>query len=155
MLSDLTKPVNVVDILNNDICKQYGVDGITLLLPSKSKCETRGIRCRVDENGVRIYEVANGSYYIALNWYAEGKECKIKISISDDGSVEFIEGDVTWDQITAHKEVKVGRQYEAKPLYGALSYLRREGSEVIKGFYPSTSVESIQITTGVNRQAAI
>ncbi|WP_343288768.1 hypothetical protein [Wolbachia endosymbiont of Encarsia formosa] len=154
ILGDLTKPVNVVDILNSDACTKYGVDGITLLLPSKSKCETRGIRCRVDENGVRIYEVANGSYYMTLNWYAEGKECKMKISISDDGSVEFIESnDVTWDQIAVHKEVKVGRQYEAKTLYEALSYLRREDSEIIKGFYPRTSVESIQITTGVNQAA--
>ena len=91
-----------------------------------------------------------------LNWYVEGKECKMKISISDNGSVEFIESNgVTWDQLAAHKEVKVGRQYEAKPLYEALSYLKREGSEVIKGFYPPTSVESIQITTGVNKQAAL
>ncbi|UIP91925.1 hypothetical protein IYZ83_001595 [Wolbachia pipientis] len=49
MLGDLTKPINVVDILNSDACTKYGVDGITLLLPSKSKCEIRGIRCRVDE----------------------------------------------------------------------------------------------------------
>ena len=156
MLGDSTKSINVVDVLNSDLCRKYGVDGITLLLPSKSKCETRGIRCRVDENGVRIYEVANGSYYMNLNWYVEGKECKMKISISDNGSVEFIESNgVTWDQLAAHKEVKVGRQYEAKTLYEALSYLKREGSEVIKGFYPPTSVESIQITTGVNKQAAL
>ncbi|UIP91926.1 hypothetical protein IYZ83_001600 [Wolbachia pipientis] len=101
------------------------------------------------KNGVKIYEVDNGSYYMTLNWYAEGKECKMKISISDDGSVEFIESNgVTWEQLAAYKEVKVGRQYEA------LSYLRREGSELIKGFYPRTSVESIQITTGV-KQAAL
>lgn len=92
---------------------------------------------------------------MTLNWYAEGKECKLKISISDDGSVEFIESNgVTWEQLAAYKEVKVGRQYEAKPLYEALSYLRREGSELIQGFYPRTSVESIQITTGV-KQAAL
>ncbi|QEK89859.1 hypothetical protein [Wolbachia endosymbiont of Chrysomya megacephala] len=156
MLGDPTKSINVVDVLNSDICRKYGVDGITLLLPSKSKCETRGIRCRVDENGTRIYEVANGSYYMTLNWYAEGEECEMKIIISDNGAVEFIESNgVTWEQLAANKEVKVGRQYEAKPLYEALSYLKREGSEVIKGFYPSTSVESIQITTGVNKQAAL
>ena len=61
----------------------------------------------------------------------------MKISISDNGSVEFIESNgVTWDQLAAHKEVKVGRQYEAKPFYEALSYLKREDSEAIKGFYP-------------------
>ncbi|WP_264330841.1 hypothetical protein [Wolbachia endosymbiont (group B) of Erebia ligea] len=157
MLSDLTKPVNMVDILNSDACRKYNVDGITLLLPNQSKCETRGIRCRVDENGVRIYEVANGSYDMDLTWYVEGKECKIKIIIRDNGSVEFIESNgVTWDQLAAHKEVKVGRQYEAKTLYDALSYLKQESSEVIKAScQPPTSVESIQITTGVNRQAAI
>lgn len=41
MLGDPTKSINVVDVLNSDICRKYGVDGITLLLPSKSKCETR------------------------------------------------------------------------------------------------------------------
>lgn len=157
MLSDLTKTINVVDILKSDICKKYGIDGITLLLPSQSKCEKRGIRCRVDENGVRIYEVANGSYYMTLNWSIEGKECKMKIKISDDGSVEFIESnDVTWNQIAVHQEVKVGRQYEAKFLYEALSHLKREDSEIMKAScQPSTSMEGIQIATGVNKQKTL
>jgi hypothetical protein len=70
--------------------------------------------------------VANGSYKMDLKWYVEGKECKMKISISDDGSVELLENksSVTWEQIAAHKEIKIGRQYEAKPLAEALLYLK-------------------------------
>lgn len=50
----------------------------------------------------------------------------MKINISDDGSIELIESnDITWEQIAAHKEVKVGRQYEAKFLYEALSHLKK------------------------------
>lgn len=58
----------------------------------------------------------------------------MKISISDDGSVELLENKsgVTWEQIAAHKEIKVGRQYEAKSLYEALSYLQKEACETVK-----------------------
>ncbi|WP_017531656.1 hypothetical protein [Wolbachia endosymbiont of Diaphorina citri] len=148
-----TKALNISEVLNDDVIKKYDLSSITVCLPDESK--TRGIRCRVDENGTRIYEVANGSYYMTLNWCTEGKKCEMQIKISDNGSVEFIESNgVTWDQLAAHKEVKVGRQYEAKPLYEALLYLKEEDSKVIKGFYPPISVENVQITTGVNRQAA-
>ncbi|MFT4314586.1 MAG: hypothetical protein AB3P11_05895 [Wolbachia pipientis] len=154
VVSNYTIPININDLLVGEMCEKYNVKAVTLLLLDQE--EKRGIRCRVDENGTRIYEVANGLYNMELSWEVEGKKCEMKISISDNGSVEFIEGnDVTWDQIAAHKEVKVGRQYEAKPLYEALSYLKREGSEIIKGSYPPTSVEDIQIATGVNRQVAI
>lgn len=150
ILSD-TKVLNITEALNDDVIKKYNLSSITVCLPDENK--TRGLRCRVDENGVRIYEVANGSYDMDLSWSVEGEKCEMKIRISDNGSVEFIESNgVTWDQLAAHKEVKVGRQYEAKPLYEALSYLKKEGSEVIKAL---TSLESIQVTTGVNRQAAI
>lgn len=154
VLNNYETPINIKDLLKDEMCKKYNVRAITLLLPNQD--EKRGIRCRIDENEVRVYEVANGSYSMDLTWHVEEEKCEMEIKISDDGSVEFIKSNgVTWDQIAAYKEVKVGRQYEAKPLYEALLYLKQEGSEVIKGFYPPTSVENIQITTGVNKQAAI
>ncbi|OCA06007.1 hypothetical protein [Wolbachia endosymbiont of Trichogramma pretiosum] len=104
------------------------------------------MRGRVDEHGVRIYEVANGSYNMTLNWYGEEKECKMKINISDDGTIKFIESnDITWKQIAAHKKVKVGKQYEANSLYDA--HLRKEVSEIVKvSQKPSTSMGSVTIS---------
>ncbi|WP_395462979.1 hypothetical protein [Wolbachia endosymbiont of Cantharis cryptica] len=133
MLGDLTKKINMVDILNGDTCKKYGIGGITLLLPTEDKYEKRGIRCRIDEHGTRIYEVANGSYEMDLKWCVEGEECNIKIGISDDGPVELLENKngVTWKQIAAHKEIKVGGQYKAQSLYAALSYLQQEACETL------------------------
>ncbi len=139
-----TKEISMSDILNNDLCKQYGVKAITLLLPQS---KARGLRCRVDGHGTRIYEVANGSYQMTLKWNAQGKECNIKISIHDDGSIKLIEGNgVTMEQLAAHKEVKVGRQYEAKPLHEALAsqlpqtQLQKSSEEVKFLEQPSTDV---------------
>lgn len=88
-----------------------------MLLPPSEK---RGIRLRIDEHGTKIYEVANGSYEMTLKWHVEGKECNIKINIYDNGSVELIESNgVTKEQLAANN-LKIGRQYEAKPLHEAL-----------------------------------
>lgn len=140
VLGDNKKAIVMKDLLSGDTCKKYGVKTVTLCLPDKRN--TRGIRCQIDEHETRIYEVANGSYDMTLNWYVEGKEYKMKINISDDGSIKLIESNgVTWEQLAAHKEVKVGRQYEAKPLYEALSYLKQESSEIVEvSQQPSTSV---------------
>ncbi|WP_250295551.1 hypothetical protein [Wolbachia endosymbiont of Oedothorax gibbosus] len=141
--SDEKETINMIELLSCETCKRCNVKSMTLMLPTTGgQFEKRGIRCRVDEDGTRIYEVANGSYNMTLNWYVEGKECKMKINISDDGSVKLIESNgVTWEQLAAHKEVKVGRQYEAKPLYEALSYLKQESSEIVEvSQQPSTSV---------------
>ncbi|MDX5496353.1 MAG: hypothetical protein O7173_01595 [Wolbachia endosymbiont of Nomada fabriciana] len=142
-----TKEISMSDILNNDLCKQYGVKAITLLLPQS---KARGLRCRVDEHGTRIYEVANGSYQMTLKWNAQGKECNIKINIHDNGSVELIEGNgVTMEQLAAHKEVKVGRQYEAKPLHEVLAsqlpqtQLQQSSEEVKFLEQHSTNVEDL------------
>ncbi|AGK00345.1 MULTISPECIES: hypothetical protein [Wolbachia] len=118
-LNDYIKEVNLHDILSGNMCKKYDVKTVTLLLPDQ---KTRGVRCQIDKDGARIYEVANGSYQMALKWYVDGQECKIKILISDDGTIKPIEGNgVTEEQLRANQEVKVGRQYEAKPLHEALA----------------------------------
>ncbi len=119
VLNDYTKEVNLHDILSGNMCKKYDVKTVTLLLPDQ---KTRGLRCQIDEHGTRIYEVANGSYQTTLKWNAQGKECNIKINIHDNGSVELLESNgVTEEQLRANKEVKIGRQYEAKPLHEALA----------------------------------
>ncbi len=119
VLNDYTKEVNLHDILSGNMCKKYDVKTVTLLLPDQ---KTRGLRCQIDEHGTRIYEVANGSYQMTLKWNAQGKECNIKINIHDNGSVELLESNgVTEEQLRANKEVKIGRQYEAKPLHEALA----------------------------------
>ncbi len=119
VLNDYTKEVKLHDILSGNMCKKYDVKTVTLLLPDQ---KTRGLRCQIDEHGTRIYEVANGSYQMTLKWNAQGKECNIKINIHDNGSVELLESNgVTEEQLRANKEVKIGRQYEAKPLHEALA----------------------------------
>ncbi|WP_253302808.1 hypothetical protein [Wolbachia endosymbiont of Psylliodes chrysocephala] len=140
-----TKEISMSDILNNDLCKQYGVKAITLLLPQS---KARGLRCRVDGHGTRIYEVANGSYQMTLKWNAQGKECNIKINIHDNGSVELLESNgVTEEQLRANKEVKIGRQYEAKPLHEALaSQLQQKSSEAVK-VLPQPSTDVTESTT--------
>ena len=133
-----TKEISMSDILNNDLCKQYGVKAITLLLPQS---KARGLRCRVDGHGTRIYEVANGSYQMTLKWNAQGKECNIKISIHDNGSIKLIEGNgVTMEQLAAHKEVKVGRQYEALASQLPQTQLQKSSEEVKFLEQPSTDV---------------
>ncbi|MDR3131630.1 MAG: hypothetical protein LBU02_00835 [Rickettsiales bacterium] len=144
-LNDYTKEVNFHDILSGNMCKKYDVKTVTLLLPDQ---KTRGLRCQIDKDGTRIYEVANGSYQMTLKWYVEGKECKVKVLISDDGSIKFVEGNgVTEEQLLAHKEVKVGRQYEAKFLYEALaSQLQQKSFESTKVLQqPSTDVTDVDI----------
>ncbi|NSM56976.1 hypothetical protein HET73_06670 [Wolbachia endosymbiont of Atemnus politus] len=147
VLNDYTKEVNMYSILSGNMCKKYDVKTVTLLLPDQ---KTRGVRCQIDKDGVRIYEVANGSYQTTLKWYVEGKECNIKINIHDNGSVELVEGNgITEEQLLAHKEVKVGRQYEAKSLHEALAsqlpqtQLQQSSEEVNFLEQLSTNVEDL------------
>ncbi|WP_051599653.1 hypothetical protein, partial [Wolbachia endosymbiont of Glossina morsitans morsitans] len=81
-LNDYIKEVKLHDILSGNMCKKYDVKTVTLLLPDQ---KTRGVRCQIDKDGARIYEVANGSYQMTLKWNAQGKECNIKINIHDNG----------------------------------------------------------------------
>ncbi|WP_265036415.1 hypothetical protein [Wolbachia endosymbiont (group A) of Anomoia purmunda] len=51
------------------------------------------------------------------------------------------------EQLAAHKEVKVGRQYEAKPLHEALaSQLQQKSSEAVK-VLPQPSTDVTESTT--------
>ncbi|WP_265026229.1 hypothetical protein [Wolbachia endosymbiont (group A) of Bibio marci] len=145
MLDNIQEGINIAKFLNSDVCKQYNIKAFTLLLPPSEK---RGIRLRIDEHGTKIYEVANGSYEMTLKWHVEGKECNIKINIYDNGSVELIESNgVTKEQLAANN-LKIRRQYEAKPLHEALvSQLPQtqlqQGSEVVKVLPQSSQVQQM------------
>ncbi len=130
-------------MLSGGACKKYDVRSVTFMLSDK----VRGIRCGIDKDGTKIYEVANGSYQMALTWYVGGQECKIKINIHDNGSVERIEGhDITDEQLKANT-VKVGKQYEAKNFYEALkSQVKQEkpqqSSEIVTPLTNVTNVDT-------------
>ncbi|GFY08039.1 hypothetical protein TNCV_1354561 [Trichonephila clavipes] len=116
-------PFCLRSLLEASKCKEYGVNAVTICKPDENK--TRGVRLTLleDENGqeVRSYEVLDGTYDISLVWNVEGKECKMKISVSDDGSVKILKRNgVTDEQICAHTEVMVGKQHETKFLGEAL-----------------------------------
>jgi CRISPR/Cas system CSM-associated protein Csm5 (group 7 of RAMP superfamily) len=123
----------MVDYLNSDFCKQHNIKLFTLLLPDQD--EKRGIRGKIDEHGARIYEVANGSYEMTLRWSVQEKKYYMKININDDGSVKLIEDNgVTSDALKANN-VKLGRQYEAKPLHEheeLVSQLQQKSSETVR-----------------------
>ncbi|BET34858.1 MULTISPECIES: hypothetical protein [Wolbachia] len=57
VLNDNKGKINISNILTNDFFESNRITAVTLLLPGDEK---RGMRGRVDEHGVRIYEVANG-----------------------------------------------------------------------------------------------
>ncbi|WP_253299984.1 hypothetical protein [Wolbachia endosymbiont of Chironomus riparius] len=128
--SNNKQPIDISSFLNTEIAKKYNITAFTLLLPDQD--EKRGIRCRIDEDGTKIYEVANGSYEMNLKWYVEGMECNIKINLHDDGSVELVEhNSVTIEQLKVNK-IKVGRQYEARPLHEVLAqHVERSSSETV------------------------
>ncbi|MDR2548532.1 MAG: hypothetical protein LBC34_03530 [Rickettsiales bacterium] len=76
-------------------------------------------------------------------------ECKVRILISDDGSIKLVEGNgVTEEQLLTHKEVKVGRQYELKSLHEALaSQLQQtqpESTETVKVLPQLTNINTPQ-----------
>ncbi|WP_253299986.1 hypothetical protein [Wolbachia endosymbiont of Chironomus riparius] len=141
VLNDNQQTINMSDFLNSDLAKRHNITAFTLLLPDQD--EKRGIRCRIDEDGTKIYEVANGSYEMNLKWYVEGMECNIKINLHDDSSVELVEhNSVTIEQLKVNK-IKVGRQYEARPLHEVLeSYMNQETVKAIQA--PKASIEDIK-----------
>ncbi|MDD9332030.1 MAG: hypothetical protein PV340_05505 [Wolbachia sp.] len=145
VLNDNTQEINISNFLTSSFCKDRKITAITLLLPGDEK---RGIRGRIDENGTKIYEVANGSYQMTLKWYVEEKECNIKISISDDGSVKFIERNgVTKEQLAANN-VKVGKQYEAKFLDEALA---SQIEEKLSHEAPVESSETVEVLSSLQQ----
>ncbi|WP_339045366.1 hypothetical protein [Candidatus Mesenet endosymbiont of Agriotes lineatus] len=135
--------ISISDILNSDFCKKNKITAITLLLPNQD--EKRGIRGRVDENGIRIYEIANGSYNMTLKWRFEEKECNIKVNISDDGSIKFLERNgITVEQLAANN-VKIGKQYEAKPLHELLA----------SQLQPSTNVTNVDMAAQEQKKVLV
>jgi hypothetical protein len=145
MLLDNKKEVNISELLNSDVCTKYTIKAITLCKQDK----TRGIRARIDKNGTRIYEVANGSYEMTLKWSVQGKECIMKINIDASGSVKLISHNaVTIEDLRANN-VKVGVQLEAKYLYeheGLVSQVHKSSETVRLLEQPSTNMTDTSTT---------
>ncbi|WCR53255.1 MAG: hypothetical protein PG981_000277 [Wolbachia endosymbiont of Ctenocephalides orientis wCori] len=81
---------------------------------------------------ITAYEVASGSFAVILGWYVEGKECIVRFNVHDNGSVKLVgHNGVSEEELIAHK-VKVGRQYEAKPLHEVLVQQLKQKSSGLK-----------------------
>jgi hypothetical protein len=144
-LIDNKKEVNMSDLLNSDVCTKYAIKAITICKQGK----TRGMRARVDKNGARIYEVANGSYEMTLKWHNQGKECNMKININASDSVSLISHNgVTIEDLRANN-VKVGVQLEAKYLHeheALVSQLHKSSETVRLLEPPSTNMTDTSTT---------
>lgn len=127
--------VCLMDFLEANKCKEYGVNAITMCSPDENK--TRGVRLTLcyDEDGqeIKSYEILNGTYDMDLTWEVEGKKCEMKISVSSDGSAKILKRNgVTDEEIYAHTEVMVGKEHDTKSLYEALGLQQTQGKNVEK-----------------------
>lgn len=158
VLDNNSKGIDVSAVLDGPICKKYGAGSITLCHPD----QTRGLRRRVDKEGTIIYEVANGSFKVILGWYVEGKKCVVEFDVHDNGSVVLTRHNgVTEEELMANK-VKVGRQYEAKPLHEVLAQQLKqkspgaqnsqETSEKIAAINPQSSVTDLSASNAQELQ---
>ncbi len=128
-------PICLVDFLEANKCKEYGIDAITMCSPDENK--TRGVRLTLcqDEDGkeIRSYEILHGTYDMDLNWEVEGKKCEMKISVSSDGSAKILKRNgVIDEEIYAYTEVMVGKEHDTKSLYEALGLQQIQGKNVEK-----------------------
>lgn len=138
--------INVRDLLENDICKEYDFSAVNIC----HKDGTRGLRliiCEdVDGNECRLYRVISQTYDMTINWEVEGKKCKIKINISDDGSVKILKRNgVTDEEICAHKSVFLGgKELEPRLLSEALGLqkLQAKSNEPISPEYKADKTQS-------------
>ncbi|WP_253299985.1 hypothetical protein [Wolbachia endosymbiont of Chironomus riparius] len=157
VLSDNTKSLNISDFLNTDAAKALNITSVTILLADQD--EKRGMRCKIDEFGAKVYQAINGSYQMELKWYVAEKECNVTIKFHDDGSVELVKhNSVTIEQIKANtvKLAKTMKQVEEnyvgeiksriewiKPLHEVLEpFMNQETVKVIQA--PKASIEDIK-----------
>ncbi|GFU12513.1 uncharacterized protein NPIL_661241 [Nephila pilipes] len=71
--------------------------------------DVRGLRISVDEDGVRLYEIINGSFKITFHWSANDKSCHITANIDSDGTVSFscASADLSREDIDGNRFVKL------------------------------------------------
>ncbi|GFQ70440.1 uncharacterized protein TNCT_350951 [Trichonephila clavata] len=81
------------------------VTGLTLV----SDNDVKGLQISVDEEGVRLYKIINGTVSIAFNWKTIDKNCRIAATIADDGEIIFNEmcGDVTCEDMEDNRFFRV------------------------------------------------
>lgn len=136
---------NTSKFLNSDFCKNNGISGFSTL----NNDGVSGMHGAV-HNKIRHYVVTDGSYKMALEWWVEGKKCEITINIDADGSVALTEGnDVTYEQLEAHKDVKLGDLFLADAL--------REGrwKDRLQQQSEETIIKSVELQQGQSGETLI
>jgi hypothetical protein len=90
-LGDNKKEFKISEFLNSDFCQKNGISEFSTL-HSDGKSGMHGFVAEEGGKKIRHYVVTDGSYEMTLKWYAEGKECEIKIKIDANG-VDLFKGD--------------------------------------------------------------
>lgn len=145
--------INVRDLLENDICKEYDFSAVNIC----HEDGTRGLRLIIcedaDGNECRLYRVISQTYDMDLNWFVEGKECKMKISISDDGSVKILQRNgVTDEEIRAHQCVFLGgKELEPRLLSEALG-LQKSQAKSSEPISPECKADETQSKSVIDKK---
>ncbi|WP_375138148.1 MULTISPECIES: hypothetical protein [Wolbachia] len=106
-LGDDKKEFKISEFLNSDFCQKNGISGFSTL-HSDGKSGMHGFVAEEGGEKIRHYVVTDGSYEMTLKWYAEGKECEIKIKIDANG-VDLVKGDdFSLERLEANRDVKIG-----------------------------------------------
>ncbi|MGL9726095.1 MAG: hypothetical protein ACR5KV_05665 [Wolbachia sp.] len=112
--------VDIAKLLSGNTCEKYDVRTITFCYPNQEK--KRGACCYINDDRERVYEMISELYEMTLQWYVDGRECKIKVKIDGKNGVTLLESNgVTKEELRANKEVKIGKRRELKSLYEALA----------------------------------
>ncbi|UZE38157.1 hypothetical protein [Wolbachia endosymbiont of Drosophila pseudotakahashii] len=106
-LGDNKKEFKISEFLNSDFCEKNEISGFSTL-HSDGKSGMHGFVAEEEGKKIRHYVVTDGSYEMTLKWYAEGKECKIKIKIDANG-VDLVKGDdFSLERLEVNRDVKIG-----------------------------------------------
>ncbi|WP_065106745.1 hypothetical protein [Wolbachia endosymbiont of Nomada ferruginata] len=106
-LEDNKKEFKISEFLNSDFCEKNEISGFSTL-HSDGKSGMHGFVAKEEGKKIRHYVVTDGSYEMTLKWYAEGKECKIKIKIDANG-VDLVKGDdFSLERLEVNRDVKIG-----------------------------------------------
>ncbi|WP_265037954.1 hypothetical protein [Wolbachia endosymbiont (group A) of Hylaeus communis] len=106
-LGNNKKEFKISEFLNSDFCEKNEISGFSTL-HSDGKRGMHGFVAEEEGKKIRHYVVTDGSYEMTLKWYAEGKECKIKIKIDANG-VDLVKGDdFSLELLEVNRDVKIG-----------------------------------------------
>ncbi|WP_265038891.1 hypothetical protein [Wolbachia endosymbiont (group A) of Yponomeuta plumbellus] len=106
-LGNNKKEFKISEFLNSDFCEKNEISGFSTL-HSDGKSGMHGFVAEEEGKKIRHYVVTDGSYEMTLKWYAEGKECKIKIKIDANG-VDLVKGDdFSLERLEVNRDVKIG-----------------------------------------------